>query len=479
MPNFLTAAEMNTLKAKVKTEMQRRAYNGSMTGFASASYDFSTTPTSGTKVTADQGKKVVEPLLNIKDHGNLNTADLKTGSKIPSSFNNELLSYTDSLSQEPIDGATSSCRGACSGLCVGTCGSTCSGCSSCSGGCSGSGGSGGSGSSGCGGCSGNCGGGCSECSSCSGTCTIGCSGCIGSCDGCSNGCGGCNGCSGSCQSCSGCAGCGGSCSSSCSASGKGSSCATCYSCTGCASSCSSCSSCGGCSGCSGCGSTCSSCDGACSGSCSLFCSGCSGCSASCESSCTTGCQGCSGCSGGCSGCSGCGSGCYGSCTGNCDGCSNGCSGQCKNACATNCSATCTGTCQAQAFGAVVSGGEDPTVDLIANGEWTYAVDTDLVTAKSVSVTRKGTEYNFNIDGLTILNQKTNLGDIAITFINEHDSLLDPSKMSANEPTIKIDSKNYWYLVPVYPTYRLKINKGKPLMTFANTYYSELHFNIKA
>lgn len=125
------------------------------------------------------------------------------------------------------------------------------------------------------------------------------------------------------------------------------------------------------------------------------------------------------------------------------------------------------------------GVEDTTVDLIVNGEWTYAVDTDLVTAKSVSVTRKGTEYNFNIDGLTILNQKTNLGDTAITFINEHDSLLDPSKMSANEPTIKIDSKNDWYLVPVYPTYRLKINKGKPLMTFANTYYSELHFNIKA
>lgn len=125
------------------------------------------------------------------------------------------------------------------------------------------------------------------------------------------------------------------------------------------------------------------------------------------------------------------------------------------------------------------GVEDPTVDLIANGEWTYAVDTDLVTAKSVSVTRKGTEYNFNIDGLTILNQKTNLGDTAITFINEHDLLLDPSKMSANEPIIKIDSKNDWYLVPVYPTYRLKINKGKPLVTFANTYYSELHFNIKA
>ncbi len=103
--------------------------------------------------------------------------------------------------------------------------------------------------------------------------------------------------------------------------------------------------------------------------------------------------------------------------------------------------------------------EDQTVDLIANGEWTYAVDTNLVTAKSVSVTRKGTEYNFNIDGLTILNQKTNLGDTAITFINEHDSLLDPSKMSANEPTIKLDSKNDWYLVPIYQSIKTIKRKG--------------------
>lgn len=355
MPNFLTAAEVNSLKAKVKTEMQRRAYNGSMTGFASASYDFSTTPTSGTKVTADQGKKVVEPLLNIKDHGNLNTADLKTGSKIPSSFNNELLSYTDSLSREPIDGATSSCRGACSGLCVGTCGSTCSGCSSCSGGCSGSGGSGGSGSSGCsdcsGGCSTTCSGGCGGCDGCRGTCSGECgAACEGACAG---------GCSGGCGGCSGCAGCGGSCSSSCSASGKGSSCATCYGCTGCASTCSSCSSCSGCGGCDGC-SGCSCC--------TSSCDGCSDCSGGCDGSCSGGCSGgCGGCSVGCSGCSGCGSGCYGSCTGACDGCSNGCSGACKNACATTCSATCTGTCQAQAFGAVVQGVEDPTVDLIVNG----------------------------------------------------------------------------------------------------------------
>lgn len=327
MPNFLTAEEMNTLKAKVKTEMQRRAYNGSMTGFASASYDFSATPTSGTKVTADQGKKVVEPLLNIKDHGNLNTADLKTGSKIPSSFNYELLYYTDSLSKEPIDGATSSCRGACSGLCVGTCGNTCSGCSSCSGGCTGSGGSGGS-EPGCNGCSG----GCNGCYGCRGSCSGDCSDvCAGACSGgCGGGCGG---------TCSGCAGCGGSCSSSCTAKAKG------HGCTGCATTCSSCSSCSGCGECDGC-------------------RGCNCCSSSCD-----GCDGCSGgCEGSCSGCYGCGSGCYGSCAGACDGCSNGCSGGCKNACATTCSATCTGTCQAQAFGAVVQGWvEDPTVDLIANG----------------------------------------------------------------------------------------------------------------
>lgn len=410
MPNFLTAAEVNSLKAKVKTEMQRRAYNGSMTGFASASYDFSTTPTSGTKVTADQGKKVIEPLLNIKDHGNLNTADLKTGSKIPSSFNNELLAYTDSLSKEPIDGAASSCRGACSGLCVGTCGSTCSGCSSCSGGCTGSGGSGGSGSSGCGGCSGNCGG-CNSCSGCIG-CSSGCQGgCSGNCDGCSRSCGGCIGCSGSCESCSGCAGCGGSCSSSCSSSGKGSSCATCYGCTGCASSCSSCSSCTGCSGssgCLGCSSECSSCANTCEAGCFSNCSGCEG---TCESSCTTGCQGCSGCSGGCSGCSGgCSSGCYGSCTGNCDGCSNGCSGGCKNACATTCSATCTGTCQAQAFGAVVQGGvvEDEAVDLIANGMMMPIYSKNLYITNVGHTYSRGDNYELNLGNTTVkFNKRTN------------------------------------------------------------------------
>lgn len=122
--------------------------------------------------------------------------------------------------------------------------------------------------------------------------------------------------------------------------------------------------------------------------------------------------------------------------------------------------------------------EDPTVDIIANGEWSYEVNTDLVSVKSVSVTRKGTEYSFNIDGLTILNQKTNWGSTAIVFTNSNDSLLDPSKMSDNEPTIELDSNNHWHLVSNYPTYSLKINNGTPLASFANTYYSELHFNIK-
>lgn len=451
MPNFLTAAEMNTLKAKVKTEMQRRAYNGSMTGFASASYDFSTTPTSGTKVTADQGKKVIEPLLNIKDHGNLNTADLKTGSKIPSSFNNELLSYTDSLSKEPIDGATSSCRGACSGLCVGTCGSTCSGCSSCSGGCSGSGGSGGSGSSGCGGCSGNCGG-CNACSGCIG-CSSGCQGgCSGSCEGCGRSCSGCSGCDGSCEGCSGCAGCGGSCSSSCSSKGKGSACATCYSCTGCASSCSSCSSCGGCSGSSGCGGDCTGCYAGCDGSCEATCfSNCSGCEGSCESECTTGCQGCSGCSGGCSGCSGgCGSGCYGSCTGNCDGCSNGCSGQCKNACATTCSATCTGTCQAQAFGAVVSGGvvEDQTVDLIANGMMLPIYSQTIYTKSIGHPHSRGDNYELKDLGISVRYDKQNnniLFDLSTGFMVVDNTLFKQIGYNLEIPLFKmIESEDIKY-----------------------------------
>ena len=121
------------------------------------------------------------------------------------------------------------------------------------------------------------------------------------------------------------------------------------------------------------------------------------------------------------------------------------------------------------------------MDLIANGEWTYEVNTDLVSVKSVSVTRKGTEYNFNIDGLTILNQKTNWGSLAINFVNKNDKLLNASKMANNNPSIKLDDKYSWVLNGKnYPIYRLQIGTGSgaPLATYANTFYSELHFNFK-
>lgn len=125
--------------------------------------------------------------------------------------------------------------------------------------------------------------------------------------------------------------------------------------------------------------------------------------------------------------------------------------------------------------------EDPTVDIIANGEWSYKVNTDLVSVKSVSVTRKGTEYSFNIDGLTILNQKTNWGSLAINFMNNNDKLLDASKMANNSPSIKLDDKYSWVLNgKYYPNYHLQIGTGSgaPLALYANTFYSELHFNFK-
>ena len=197
---MLTAKRLIELKALVKAEMARRKYYGDLSKFADSSYDFSTTPKKGGKILAEHGKKVIEPLLNIADKGDLNIDGIVAGGKIPNSFDDSLIEYVNTLANERVTGSSSSCRGACSGLCTETCGSACTGCSSS---CSGSCGSG---------CSKTCGSGCGSCtttcSSCSNACS-GCSGCSGCGSGCSGGCNGCSGCGGNCSGCSG--GCGSSC----------------------------------------------------------------------------------------------------------------------------------------------------------------------------------------------------------------------------------------------------------------------------
>lgn len=139
---MLTAAQINELKAKVKTEMARRSGYGSLARFAGSEYGFDQTPAPGGLIMAEHGRKTVNPLLHIKDYPGLVLADepgpegsipSTSGDPIPAGFDVELLNAVDQLAAEAMTGTVSSCRGACSGLCLGTCAAECTGCTGCDG----------------------------------------------------------------------------------------------------------------------------------------------------------------------------------------------------------------------------------------------------------------------------------------------------------------------------------------------------------
>ena len=81
----------------------------------------------------------------------------------------------------------------------------------------------------------------------------------------------------------------------------------------------------------------------CGGGCNLACTGCSGCSG-CGSSCTNQCYGCTGACFGCS--TGCGTSCRNSCGGNCSTLCGGCTGGCGGSCSGKCESACSGGCYA-------------------------------------------------------------------------------------------------------------------------------------
>ena len=184
--NRYLASEFINLNARVKAEMQRRKYKGSLVTYASASYDYTVTPTANSVVLPEHVNKIVEPLNAINDTG----VDTGASGDVIKALDkaNAFLTTAESYS---VTSKTTDCKSTCTGLCVTTCGSSCSGCS------------------------GSCTGQCTSCSGCSGTCTSSCAracnscmtDCTGACaEGCSSSCmGGCkNGCKGSCTgSCTG------------------------------------------------------------------------------------------------------------------------------------------------------------------------------------------------------------------------------------------------------------------------------------
>lgn len=152
--SILSPTDMINLKAKIKAEMIRRNGYGDISTFGTSTYDFVTPPVLNKVVIVEQGQKVVDLALKIKDIPNLKNIAKNDIVHALDIVNSNFTNYAN----ETMEGGVSSCRGACTGLCLGTCTTGCIGCVGCTG-CTGT----------CTGCNNSCSGTCSGC-------TAGCTG---------------------------------------------------------------------------------------------------------------------------------------------------------------------------------------------------------------------------------------------------------------------------------------------------------------
>lgn len=163
----ITAEDFNNLKAKVKAEMLRRKYTGSVAAYGT---DYSDVPTQKGKIKAVHIQEIVNPLNQITATNYTNTA---AKSKILAMQQLETLVTTLAAKNVNPANTDTGCDASCTGLCRTACSETCDGCTgSCTGTCQG--------------CSGTCYEQCADnCSTtCRGSCSGGCDGtCKGKCKG--------------------------------------------------------------------------------------------------------------------------------------------------------------------------------------------------------------------------------------------------------------------------------------------------------
>lgn len=173
MEKNIEVSDFINLKKKIKDEVLRRKYEGSVEVYGGANYDFTITPSHGKGVELEHINKMVTPLKAVDPNG-----------IYPEKLNGGVIEGVEVLDarvtllqSKPMLGSDTGCQSSCTGLCSSSCQGSCtSGCSgSCTSGCSGCGGACSSGCTGCGSCSG-CGSACSySCSStCSGSCDTSC-----------------------------------------------------------------------------------------------------------------------------------------------------------------------------------------------------------------------------------------------------------------------------------------------------------------
>lgn len=328
--------EALVLKDMIKTELKRRsgqfltapASKINLNGVVSLSFDvdsinFLVNPETNRVIAQSHGQTIVEPLLLIKDLGDLrNVVEKET---IPNSFDyDKIKAAINQYQSEDYIAPSSSCRSACTGLCVGMCGTTCT--SMCN----------------------------DTCTGCTSTCETG---CHTLCTGCKNDCG---------------SNCGFTCSNTCSGTSSG--------CSDCTAGCTSCSK--GCTSCTTfCQGTCTSgCSDGCSGSCKETCksvassgngvSSCNACSSYCDGACGQNCTGMSTTSTSTvknpgSYCTTCGVSCGANCHKTCSGCIGSCTGYCYRTCGDNC-VGCTGNCSSNSMNPAESNSHTSCTDC----DWT-------------------------------------------------------------------------------------------------------------
>lgn len=125
----MTAEQVIELKRKLKAELKRRDGIGSVASLADDKYDFLEEPEYGKPMTAEQGAKIIDLLIQICDYKDLKY--VVRGEPIPEAFGEELIDFVDKLSKEEKTGEPderTSCTGLCTGLCTGSCTGFCNGC---------------------------------------------------------------------------------------------------------------------------------------------------------------------------------------------------------------------------------------------------------------------------------------------------------------------------------------------------------------
>lgn len=129
---IIGADRFNAIKARVKAECQRRAYNGSVSAYGGTDYDYTVAPETGKVIQKEHYEKLAVPLNAI----NSETFPDTHGARIVN--DDELTTMEAKLtvyeSRSKTDNSNNDCAASCTGLCIsctGTCTGTCS--TSCSG----------------------------------------------------------------------------------------------------------------------------------------------------------------------------------------------------------------------------------------------------------------------------------------------------------------------------------------------------------